>query len=105
MKFEILYHFSHGPVHLLETKRLDLPSSAGPGDIYQWHFIEEDTVHLLTFDSMILNPQTRIFKEGSVMLDLNSCRGEIFGKKLELIRHDGISDRLRNLVHKSLEKK
>lgn len=105
MKFEILYHFSDGPLHLLETKRLDLPHSATPGEIYQWHFVEEDKVHLLTFQSMNLNPQTRVFSEGSVLMDLNSCRGEILGNKFELTRHDRISDRLQNLVHQSLREK
>jgi hypothetical protein len=105
MKFEILYHFSEGPVHLIETKRVGLPASATPGEIYQWHFVEEDSVYLLAFEAMNIKLQTRVFSEGSVILGNNSCRGEIRGKSIELTRHDRISDRLMTLLRKSLETK
>lgn len=105
MEFEILYHFSHGPIHLIETKRVDLPASASPGEIYQWHFIEGDEISLLTFEAMSLQPQTRVFFEGTVLLDLHSCRGEINGKKLELTRQDKVSERLSALLKRSLVNK
>lgn len=105
MKFEILYHFSHGPLHLIETKRKDLPASATPGEIYQWHFVEDDNVTLLTFQEMNLKLQTRVFAEGSVILNLNSCRGEIKGKSIELTRQERMSERLKSLLNKSLDTK
>jgi hypothetical protein len=105
VKFEVLYHFSQGPIHLIETKRLDVPVSAGPGEIYQWHFVEDESVSLLHFETMNLKPQTRVFSEGTILLDLNSCRGEIRGKKIELIRQDKMSEKLRSLIRQSLEQK
>ncbi len=103
MKFDVLYHFSHGPVHLIETKRLDLPASAGPSEIYRWNFVEDGTVRALKFVSMNLSPQERTFGEGTIKFDLNSCQGNLFGKDFDLLRHDGLSDRLKMLLSESLK--
>lgn len=105
MKYEVLYHFSHGPVHVLETKRTDLPSSAGPEKIYQWFLVEEGNVHLLNFQSMTLAPQRRIFSEGMIELNLQNCRGRILGKDLELTRQDTMTESLQSLVSSALRKK
>lgn len=105
MQFEVLYHFSNGPVHLVETKRLDLPSSAGPGDIYQWFFVEDKEIHYLTFSSMSLNPQRRVFEEGAVSFDLNSCMGRLLEKDLDLTRNDKVSNSLKQLLESALRKK
>ncbi len=102
MKIEVLYHFSHGPVHLVETKRLDLPASAGPSEIYRWSLVEDGTVRPLKFVSMNLTPQQRVFEEGAIGFDLNSCQGRLFGKDFDLLRHEGLSDRLRDLLMKTL---
>ncbi len=63
MKLEVVFHFSSGGTHVLETKRLGLPPSAQPDEIYQWFLIDSEQVKPLTFISMKLNPQTRIFEE------------------------------------------
>ncbi len=103
MKFEVLYHFSHGTLHLIETKRLDLPDTAGPSEIYRWSIVDKEKVRGLTFVSMSLNPQQRIFEEGSIRFDLNSCQGKLFDKEIDLIRQDGPSDRLWILLGKSFQ--
>lgn len=105
MKFEVLYHFSNGLVHLVETKRLDLPSSAGPGEIYQWFFVDDQKVRLLTFGSMSLNPQGRTFVEGAVQFNLSSCTGRIFELDLELTRQEKVSASLRTKLEQSLRVK
>lgn len=102
MKFEVLYHFSHGVLHLVETKRLDLPSSAGPSEIYRWSLIEDEMVRPLTFQSMSLNPQRRIFVEGVIEFDLLSCRGRIFEKELNLTRQEKMSFRINKLLEESI---
>lgn len=105
MKFEVLYHFSHGPVHLVETKRTDLPSGSSPAEIYQWSLIEDRVIHLLHFSSMSLAPQRRVFEEGSVEFDFNSCRGRLLGKDLDLTRQETLSDSLRNVIERALRTK
>lgn len=95
MRFDILYHFSAGAVHVIETKRLDLPAEAGPDMIYRWSFVSPDGVKPLTFVSMELQPQRRIFKEGWIEFDLNQCEGELFGVRLSLTKQEKISDSLR----------
>ncbi|MES2527610.1 MAG: hypothetical protein V4598_11010 [Bdellovibrionota bacterium] len=105
MKFDILYHFSHGTIHLIETKRLDLPASAGPSEVYRWSLVEDGTVRPLKFVSMNLTPQQRIFGEGSITFDLNSCQGKLFGKDFDLLRHEGLSDRLKMLLSESLKER
>lgn len=104
MRFEVLFHFSHGPVHLVETKRLDLPPKAKPGEIYRWNLVEEDRVRPLRFVSMELRPQRRVFEEGSIVFDLQSCRAQLFGKSFELLRQDTLSEKLRSLLSESLAK-
>lgn len=105
MQFEVLYHFSNGPVHLVETKRLDLPSSASPEEIYQWFFVEDKKIHLLHFASMSLNPQRRVFEEGAVRFDLNSCQGRILEKEIDLTRSDKVSNPLSQLLESGLRQK
>lgn len=102
MKFEVLYHFSHGMLHLVETKRLDLPASAGPSEVYRWSLIDDDKVRALTFNSMSLNPQRRIFSEGMIEFDLLSCRGKILERELELTRQEKMSDRMKKLLEETL---
>ncbi len=102
MKFEVLYHFSHGMLHLVETKRLDLPPNAGPSEIYRWSLIEDEKVCPLTFNSMSLNPQRRIFTEGLIEFDLLSCRGKILDREIELTRQEKMSERIRKLLEESL---
>ena len=105
MKYDVLYHFSHGPLHLVETKRLDLPSSASPGEIYQWFFVDDQKVQPLTFTSMSIAPQSRVFEEGTVAFDLNSCLGTLFGKNIELTRNDKVSNSLGALLEEALRMK
>jgi hypothetical protein len=105
MRFEVLYHFSHGPIHLVETKRLDLPPSARPGEIYQWSLIEERKVYSLKFVSMTLVPQKRFFEEGEVEMDLNRCHGKLLNQEIELNRQDTMTDSLRKLIEDSLRTK
>jgi hypothetical protein len=105
MKFDVLFHFSSGPIHLVETKRTDLPPTAGPGEIYRWSLIEEKSVKPLTFVSMSLNPQRRVFEEGMVQFDLRTCTGRLFEKDLQLVRQDSLSDSIRNLLEVSLKTK
>lgn len=102
MRFEILYHFSHGPVHVVETKRTDLPSSATPAEIYQWMLIEDKIVHRLGFQGMSINPQKRIFTEGAIEFDRNSCRGNLLGKSFDLTKQDSVSESLKKLIELSL---
>lgn len=102
MKIEVLYHFSHGMIHLVETKRLDLPSTAGPSEIYRWSLVDGDKVWPLTFNSMSLNPQRRFFTEGMIEFDLLSCKGVILGRELELTSQEKMSDRIKNLLEESL---
>lgn len=102
MRFEILYHFSHGPVHLVETKRTDLPPGATPAEVYQWMLIEDKSVHRLNFQSMSINPQQRIFLEGAINFDRNSCRGNLLGKTQELTRQDTASETLLKLIREAL---
>jgi hypothetical protein len=105
MQFDILFHFSSGPIHLVETKRLDLPASAGPAEVYQWSLIDDKVVKPLTFQSMSVNPQRRVFTEGAVQFDLNSCTGKLFDKDLDLTRQDTLRDSLRSLLEESLKTK
>lgn len=102
MRFDVLYHYSNGPLHLVETKRLDLPPSAGPGEIYQWSLIEDRKVIPLKFVSMSLSPQMRFFEEGAIEMDLNSCHGKILNKDIELTRQEKMSNSLRMLIEESL---
>lgn len=103
MKFDVLFHFSAGPIHLVETKRLDLPSTAGPGEIYRWSLIEEKTVRPLTFVSMSLNPQRRVFEEGMIQFDLRTCTGSLFEKDLQLTRQDSLSESIKKSLEESLK--
>ncbi len=105
MRFDVLYHFSNGPIHLIETKRLDLPASATPGEIYQWFFIDDKELHLLNFSTMSLNPQRRVFEEGAVTFNLNSCQGRILEKDLDLMRNDKVSISITQLLESGLRKK
>ncbi|MFL5783067.1 MAG: hypothetical protein ACJ76H_00575 [Bacteriovoracaceae bacterium] len=105
MRFDVLFHFSSGPVHLVETKRLDLPASSGPEEIYQWTLIEDKIARPLTFQSMSLNPQKRLFSEGAIQFDLKSCTGQLFGKSLELTKQDSMRDSLKNIIESSLKAK
>ncbi len=105
MRFDILFHFSHGPVHVLETKRLDLPPGAGASDIYQWFYVDDKSLWPLSFQSMSITPQRRFFQEGMIEFDLRSCRGRIFEKDIELTRQETIGPTLRELVAKGLKSK
>ncbi len=105
MKFEILFHFSHGVVHVLETRRLDLPESATPGEIYQWFFIRDSEVSALTFGSMELKPQRRFFEEGMIEFDLKSLTGRLCGIDLSLVRQDSASEKLKTSILKALKEK
>ena len=105
MKFDVLYHFSHGPIHVVETKRTDLPSNATPPEVYQWFYIDDRQVHRLQFESMSLNPQQRIFQEGMIRFDLISCHGRLNGRDLELTRQDKMGSSLRMLIEESLRAK
>lgn len=105
MKFEVLYHFSNGANHLIETKRLDLPASAAPQKIYQWFLVLDQGVHQLTFRSMTTHPQTRVFKEGEVRFDQNLCQGSLLEKDLELVPAENVSDSLKQLLESALRRK
>ena len=105
MRFETLYHFSHGAIHLVETRRLDLPADASPADIYQWTLCRDSEVIRLHFVSMSLNPQRRVFGEGSIKFDLKTCEGMLMGEKLELLKQDTMSEKLLSLLTKSLKEK
>lgn len=105
MRFDILFHFSHEPVHVLETKRTDLPPTATPAETYQWMLIEDKKVHCLTFQSMTLLPQERIFSEGAIRFDLNSCTGNLLGRNFELTRQDTASEALIELIRSKLSQK
>jgi len=105
MRFDILYHFSNGPLHVIETKRLDLPDSAGAEQIYQWHFVDDKSVKLLTFGSMSLSPQRRTFEEGAIQFDLVSCTGRLFGKDFELTRQEVVGASLRESLAQGLRLK
>ena len=92
------------------TKRGDVLEAQSPyltwsDNIWMGVSVEDDNVSLLTFQAMNIKLQTRVFAEGSVILGINSCRGEIKGNPLELTRQDRLSDRLMTLLRKSLETK
>lgn len=105
MKFEVLYHFSLGPIHVIETKRPDLPPGSSPQEIYQWILIEDQKAHLLNFVSMSLNPQQRVFQEGMIGFDLNSCSGRLLEKDLDLTRQEKMGESLRKLIEECLRVK
>lgn len=92
-------------MHVIETRRLDLPATSSPAEIYQWFFIEDRIIHRLNFESMSLTPQQRIFQEGMIEFDLLSCHGRLMQKDLELTSQDKVSGSLRNLIEQELKAK
>lgn len=70
MKFRVLYLFSSARLLLFEIKRLGLPASAEPHQLYQWFHYQLDTQQLtrLDFKAMSSNPpfEVREFAQGTL---------------------------------------
>ena len=70
MKFRVLFLFSSSSLLLFEIKRLDLPASAEPSQLYHWYQYEPDTDQLqrLDFESMLSDPpfEVREFRQGTL---------------------------------------
>ena len=70
MKFRVLYLFSSDRLLLFEIKRLGLPATAKPHQLYHWFQYQPHTRQLtrLDFKSMSSNPpfEVREFEQGSL---------------------------------------
>lgn len=70
MKFRVLYLFSSTSLLLFEIKRLGLPASAEPHQLYHWFHYQLSTQQLtrLDFKAMSSNPpfEVREFEQGAL---------------------------------------
>ena len=78
-KFNYLYFFDSDAAAVVESKRLDLTTSASLSDVYKWTVFEkrEKRFTSLTFRSMTKREteEQRSFKEGE--LSFNSTAGDL----------------------------
>lgn len=79
--FKVLFYFSSPDYSLIETKRLDLPESAAPGDVYKWLVFEHATSEFtnLTFKSMKKEGllEYRSFQEAELSFDVSEAQLQI----------------------------
>ena len=88
--FQVLYYFTSPDYSLMETKKLDLPSSAAPGAIYKWVVYDHnlDQFYFLTFKSMKkdANLEYRSFEEGELSFNLSEAQFQFKGHPIVLNR-------------------
>ena len=84
--YEILFSFSAPRGHLVEIKRLDQAGNASKAQVFQWLWIQAETVTTLQFVSMdATDIQRRTFKEATLWFD--DTRGQLrweFGPPVDL---------------------
>ncbi len=104
IKFEILFYFSSPDYSLLETKRLDLPEDAPPGEVYNWIVYEHGTNEFinLSFTSMKKEPplEYRSFKEAELSFDLSEAQLQLHGTPMVLSRQSAAEApvKLKNMI-------
>ena len=70
LSYETLYAFHSQQGHLLEIKRLDLPSSATKDQVYHWLWVTNSAVSSLKFVGMETGDrQLRQFREARLFFD------------------------------------
>jgi len=87
MNFSCLYSFVHPEIELCEIKRLDLPASAAPADIYHWLVLHKASGNVLPLDfvSMERSPrEKREFQAASLEFDEARASLTILGQSFEL---------------------
>ena len=74
--YEVLFLFSAPQGYLAEIKRLDQPADAPKSQVYQWLWLQVETVTTLRLVAMATSPrQQRNFKEALLWFD--ETRGEL----------------------------
>src|SRR5687767_1815884 len=109
-KFNFLYYFESDEVALVESKRLDLPTSASLSEVYRWtaYFKKRNEFVFLNFRSMTKREfeEIRSFNEGE--LHFNRQRGELTLKNegqiydLRLLKVDEIPETFKHRLEEFL---
>lgn len=102
--FKVLYYFSSPDYSLFETKRLDRPADAAPGEVYNWLLLEHvnKEVTNLVFKSMKKEGylEFRSFQQAELSFDLSEAQLSHQGLTMVLNRRNpqDVSEDLTNTI-------
>ncbi len=83
-RHEVLYSFASPSLHLLETKRVDLPPEAPPAQRFQWMVVPAGSRSPLNLDFVEMGDGMRAFREARLVLTGEEAELELLGKHFPL---------------------